>query len=758
MGVINKISFICGGGAPTEFTIGLIDTDDSGINAILATIPVSYGTYTYSHTVNGGSVTSQLTANESSGCQATLFKDNVGYSTSGACCATIEPSSLLSTDAGNLLSIGTDGRIYFNGSGGVDIYVDGATINPLNFELTLTDNSGATPNVVLPLNILRQTTAPIVVQGISYASGTDFQTILDALVDCCPTVNTTALTTVVNPAVTQTANFNEYVVDSAGNKFYIDNDGTAVQINTPQTPFSLTVNAGTTNVATDDSLGTATVGNGGVIHLWSSDGSIQFGVVQGSAETNVQTNSTIIPFTASVPVGNDAGLASTNVQDAIDEVDSKVEVLEEVQKPWAAETDTQRVNSENVTVVTNVFQDARVNIASNPVLTPFDLEYKLKVGDDALNIGHSRIYGVDVRNEGFRMRMLNSHLTTQQVVFIDPINGIDNLEPTAYFGATALSSGTPATTTTTSFGFKFKTFSAFVIWANRCEAQYIVARIQNTTALTPLILTGVNSFMNKHDIDIFSDSGISYIQIAGSLFYSNVRYCGFANLDITFTGNGNIRMFDDSEAYPFNTTFNFSTTSTQGAPLRMSNGAWHIDANIAINLTANNQSIFQTNGNYGGNVIFSNHATGFVINTGAFTGCTWIINSYNLTTYIPKFLDGGLQLTIPASVDMSLTAIYYGNLLMLNNKLFVAPAPVDEKSLYLGGASPLKTIDVTSNTADNTGTKLSTWTVNEIGNHLPLASEWTTSTRPIAPRLGQDGWNSTLSSREYWNGTIWKAY
>lgn len=119
MAVINKLSISCSGGAPTVFTIGLLDTNDSGINAILAAIPSSFGTYTYSHSVSGGLVSSALNANEASGCQATLFKDGVGYSTSGTCCASIEPADLLSADAGQVLTIGLDGKIYYNGAGAV---------------------------------------------------------------------------------------------------------------------------------------------------------------------------------------------------------------------------------------------------------------------------------------------------------------------------------------------------------------------------------------------------------------------------------------------------------------------------------------------------------------------------------------------------------------------------------------------------------------------------------------------------------------
>lgn len=73
-----------------------------------------------------------------------------------------------------------------------------------------------------------------------------------------------------------------------------------------------TVNAGTTNVSTDNSLGEQTVTVGDILHFWSSNGSINFNVQAGSVVTDFNTESSIIPYTPTFP------LTSTNVQDAID--------------------------------------------------------------------------------------------------------------------------------------------------------------------------------------------------------------------------------------------------------------------------------------------------------------------------------------------------------------------------------------------------------------------------------------------------------
>lgn len=35
---------------------------------------------------------------------------------------------------------------------------------------------------------------------------------------------------------------------------------------------------------------------------------------------------------------------------------------------------------------------------------------------------------------------------------------------------------------------------------------------------------------------------------------------------------------------------------------------------------------------------------------------------------------------------------------------------------------------------------------------------WTTATRPTAPVVGQQGYNTDMNVYEYWNGTIWIQY
>jgi hypothetical protein len=111
MATINKLLIECGG-VPTEYVIGLADTNDAGINAILATIPAGQGNYVYSHTIDAGAVSAMIVATNENGCTFTIYKDGVAYTSSGTCCLSLDPATLVSADALNFIGVGTDGKLY----------------------------------------------------------------------------------------------------------------------------------------------------------------------------------------------------------------------------------------------------------------------------------------------------------------------------------------------------------------------------------------------------------------------------------------------------------------------------------------------------------------------------------------------------------------------------------------------------------------------------------------------------------------------
>jgi hypothetical protein len=633
MGIINKLSIQCGVNAPTEFIINLIDTDDAGINAILATIPVGLGAYSYAHSGAGTNVSSHLTTVESAGCEATLFKDSVGYNSKSTCCVSENPVDLLSGDLGNVLTIGADGGIYYGG----------------------------------------------------------------IISDCCIIVNKVPLAVVIDPNVVQTTNLNSIVTDSAGNVFFIDGAGNAKKITTN---FSLTVNAGTTNVVTDASLGTATVGNGGIIHFWSSDGSVLFGVVQGSAETNVQTNSTIIPFTASVPAGNDAGIVSTTVQGAIDEVDGKIEVLEDVNRPWNKTGDLQATNAESVLTTDDILHEGKTNTGASEALMPFHLQYIEQTGNDGLSKANRRLYGFDVVTDSFKTNITNDYNVAEYPVYVDIVGGTDELDITAYLGATEASSGTPTNGKLPAFGYKFKTLEACCTWVNQFDKEYIVIYLQNTTALAPCIVGTTINFMNKHDVDIRPNPSTTraYLTLNRGIRFYNCKYVGLSKLDIFINRQVALYALDKSRIYLNFITINVAPTIIN--PLGVSDGSFAIIYDFTFNFSANNQRIFSCPGNYIGYCDISDHATNFTINSGAFTGLSWCESIKSFYTYFPQSVDGGLPLNpIPSSVNMDGSISFYSSRQTLRQKIYDSLSY--NYAQNLGTAKPLRFTDLNSASPDS---------------------------------------------------------
>ena len=102
-----------------------------------------------------------------------------------------------------------------------------------------------------------------------------------------------------------------------------------------------TVNAGTTNVSTDNSLGEQVITVGDILHFWSSNGSVNFNVQAGSVVTDFNTEASIIPYTPTSPI------TSTNVQDAIDELASNIHnpmTVTNTNTPYSFVSGTQTLN------------------------------------------------------------------------------------------------------------------------------------------------------------------------------------------------------------------------------------------------------------------------------------------------------------------------------------------------------------------------------------------------------------------------------
>ena len=152
---------------------------------------------------------------------------------------------------------------------------------------------------------------------------------------------TNELGTVVNIDETVTS-----ITDNGDGTFtYINENGISNTININDLLITntelFTVNAGTTNVSTDNSLGEQVITVGDILHFWANNGSINFNVQAGSVVVDISTEASIIPYTPSIP------LVSTNVEDAINELATNIHnpmTVTNTNNPYSFVSGTQTLN------------------------------------------------------------------------------------------------------------------------------------------------------------------------------------------------------------------------------------------------------------------------------------------------------------------------------------------------------------------------------------------------------------------------------
>jgi hypothetical protein len=188
--------------------------------------------------------------------------------------------------------------------------------------IPFTNETGVTSNITVDLSPLA---TDVSIQGIVYNPTTNTW-IITQTDGSTSTITWNDILTDVDfcPAVKACETVTTIVDNGDGTVTFTNEAGIATTINIVDllvtTVELFTVNAGTTNVSTDNSLGEQTVTVGDILHFWSSNGSINFNVQAGSVVTDFNTESSIIPYTPTFP------LTSTNVQDAIDELANNTHV------------------------------------------------------------------------------------------------------------------------------------------------------------------------------------------------------------------------------------------------------------------------------------------------------------------------------------------------------------------------------------------------------------------------------------------------
>lgn len=180
-----------------------------------------------------------------------------------------------------------------------DIQFTGLTLSGNTLLLTLTINGTPTTQVV---NLPTQISTTLVNNGdgtFTYTNESNVVTTIDVA------------TLLVDAGISD-----GFVNNNDGTLTHAAIDGTVVTFDINDlllttTPL-FTVNAGTTSVSTDASLGSQVITYGDILHFWSN-GSLNFNVQAGSVVVGIDTEAGIIPYTPTT-------LVSTNVGDALDEL------------------------------------------------------------------------------------------------------------------------------------------------------------------------------------------------------------------------------------------------------------------------------------------------------------------------------------------------------------------------------------------------------------------------------------------------------
>ena len=212
-----------------------------------------------------------------------------------------------------------------------NIQFTGLTLSGNTLSLTLTINGTPTTQVV---NLPTQISTTLVNNGdgtFTYTNESNVVTTIDVA------------TLLVDAGISD-----GFVNNNDGTLTHAAIDGTVVRFDINDlllttTPL-FTVNAGTTSVSTDASLGSQVITYGDILHFWSN-GSLNFNVQAGSVVVGIDTEADIIPYTPTT-------LVSTNVGDALDEL---------------------AANSHNPTTLTNTAAPFSWNVstqAGNIPLTP----------------------------------------------------------------------------------------------------------------------------------------------------------------------------------------------------------------------------------------------------------------------------------------------------------------------------------------------------------------------------------------------------
>ncbi|WP_460960173.1 hypothetical protein [Spirosoma litoris] len=328
--------------------------------------------------------------------------------------------------------------------------------------------------------------------------------------------------------------------------------------------------------------------------------------------------------------------------------------------------------------------------------------------------------------------------TSSLFIAIDPVNGDDTKDPSEYTVQTESFTG----------GVVFKTLDKAFEWINGSSAYSYYVSVRNTTSANPVVLSQDHGVSNKY-VFLYSPDypAPAYVVLNAGLYASTGSMVQLITLDLTLNGSNRI-VLDGGDIIIMGSTLRPSVSCSNLYYVTI--GRMYLDNSTYI-FSANNQSILQPSGGYGAQVSVGMHGP-LVFTMGSFTGLSLISaahRGYNLSV---KCKDNA---TFPTTLNIEGGIFQYGQTLVQGQSVF-DPSNSSYKSV-LHGATPIRTPDMTSNSADLTGS-LKTVVVDENGRFGVRGNRFTTAQRDaLTPYEGLEIYNLTTHTKEFWNGTTWKT-
>lgn len=288
---------------------------------------------------------------------------------------------------------------------------------------------------------------------------------------------------------------------------------------------------------------------------------------------------------------------------------------------------------------TSLYRTGKLNIGGDETALPFNENYTTQV------LGNTFQSGIAVKADGFRTNISSNYSLSETGIWLDVINGEDDLDPVSYLGSTD------------SIGNRFKTFKAAVDWINRYENGQIRLNIQNADINNPIVVSEGLNITNKNDVTIVPFPLVItnkvYFQLNSTLFITNSRV-KFNVCNITINGLKALGC-NVSVLWLSNTDITLDSGILQGIDIT-GNSSCFIDNRFTFTFSANNQVMFHSAGNYGANIFFQSHTIAPVINSGVFTGLSLTTAGYFINVYFNQIT----LANIPANVTLANTLCYFG--------------------------------------------------------------------------------------------------